>query len=46
LSFSVIQEFETLMQESKKKLIDIHKWRVFFIRVCRSGHYRPAGSLS
>jgi len=34
LSFPVIQEFGTLMQESIKKVTDIHKWKFFFMRAC------------
>jgi len=30
LSFPVIQEFETLMQESIKEVINIHKCKFFF----------------
>jgi len=30
LSFSIIQEFETLMQEPIKKVINIHKYKFFY----------------
>jgi len=30
LSFPIIQEFEILMQESIKEVINIHKYKFFF----------------
>ena len=37
LSFPVIQEFETLMQESIKEVINIHKYKFFFYAGLRAG---------
>jgi len=34
LSFPVIQEFEMLMQESIKEVINIHKCKFFFLILC------------
>jgi len=45
LSFPIIQEFETLMKESIKEVINIHKFAIFFLilRELTGGPARTAG---
>jgi len=42
LSFPVIQEFEMLMQESIKEVINIHKCKFFFFLILCGLTGRPA----
>jgi len=42
LSFPIIQEFEILMQESIKEVINIHKYKFFFFKILCGLAGRPA----